>query len=56
MADIGHVCGLLTPRPQIPGCWIPASAGMAEKRGGDGFCTDCCAGMAKRRCAPGYVL
>jgi len=28
--DIGHVCGLLTPRPQMPGCWIPACAGMAE--------------------------
>ena len=28
---VGHVCGLLTPCPQIPGCWIPASAGMAGR-------------------------
>jgi len=28
--------------------WIPACAGMAEKRGGDGFYTDCFAGMTRR--------
>jgi len=45
------VCGLLTPRPQIPGCWIPASAGMAEKRAGDGFYTDWQAEIPRRRTA-----
>jgi len=29
---VRHVRGLSMPRPQIPGCWIPAFAGMAEKK------------------------
>jgi len=55
MAGIGHVCGLLRSRPQIPGCWIPAFAGMAEKRGGDGSCTDWQAGIQRIKPSPPFL-